>query len=391
MKKQLTLLTVLFISIVAFALSGCASQAQASPVVQVTPDSSMVNRVVAEGRLEPVRGLDLAFASSGRVAEVLVEEGQSVEAGQVLARLEGAQNYQAQAAAAQLEQLAAEQDLQHLREKAFLKLASAAAEIEAARKAYDAVVSSWTGGNAKYPTTFDAALKEYIDAEKAVRDAQTKVDSQRDQPEDAPARTQAEKRLSDELERRSSAYQTLLANYEQPREGTNTENRTPLVQAVARLEAAMLDLNKLKGQADPEQEALLQARIEAASAAQAAAQQNLSTLELKAPFAGQLFNWDLEAGEFVIPGQVTGALADTSSWVVETTDLSENDVVLLQVGSPVKVTVNALPGETFSGVVESINGKGEKIQGDMTYQVRIRMDQNSPRWYWNLVVKVTAE
>jgi hypothetical protein len=55
------------------------------------------------------------------------------------------------------------------------------------------------------------------------------------------------------------------------------------------------------------------------------------------------------------------------------------------------VTVNALPGEPYSGVVESIQGKGEKIQGDITYQVRIRLDQSDPRWYWNMVAKITSK
>jgi multidrug resistance efflux pump len=358
---------------------------------QPTVVSTKTDHVVAEGRLVPVMSIDLSFAASGHVDEVLVSQGETVEEGQVLARLEGAENYRSQAAAARLELIQVKQDLLHLDENAFLRLADASAEVEAARKAYDAVVSIWTGGNAKYTTTFDAALKDYIDAEKDVRDAQTKANTMRDQPEDAPARIQAEKRLADEVSRRADAYQAMIENYEKPREGANTENRTPLVQAVARLESALLQLDKLQGKADPEQKALLEARLEAAETALAAAEHNLRMLELCAPFAGSLVRWDLKSGQFITPGQVVGALADVSSWMVETTDLSENDVVMLQVGSPVMVSVNALPDENYTGVVESIQGKGEKIQGDMTYKVRIQMDQTSPRWYWNMIVKVNAE
>ena len=45
--------------------------------------------VRATGRVEPVQRSQLSFDSAGIVQEVLVEEGQFVQAGQVLARLDG--------------------------------------------------------------------------------------------------------------------------------------------------------------------------------------------------------------------------------------------------------------------------------------------------------------
>ncbi len=389
MKTRLFVLVGL-LSLVALLLTGCAGLAKASPSVPSTPAASSSDAVIAEGRLKPARTLDLSFAASGRVEEILAEEGQAVEAGQVLARLEGIETYLAQETAAKLEVLQTGQDLLHLQEDAFLRLSEASAEIEAARVAYDAVVTGWTGGGDKYPSKFDAALEDYIEAERDVRDAQTRVDDERDQPVDAPGRVQAEKHLADEQSRRAKAYQDLMSGYEDPREGKNNDNRTPLVKAIARLESAQLRLAKLEGKADPEKEALLKARLEAAQAAQAAAQQNIRMLELRAPWAGSLANWDLKVGESVLPGELVGALADASYWIVETTDLAENDVVMLKAGDRLAVTVNALPGEKFSGVVEAIQGKGEKIQGDMTYRVRIHMDQNDPRWYWNMIVKITS-
>jgi len=94
-------------------------------------------------------------------------------------------------------------------------------------------------------------------------------------------------------------------------------------------------------------------------------------------------------GQGVAAGQTVGGLANTGGWRVETTDLTENSVVAVKRGDQVSITVDSLPGETFTGTVESIRGRGEKYQGDMTYRVRIRMHQNDPRWYWNMTVKVT--
>jgi hypothetical protein len=39
-------------------------------------------------------------------------------------------------------------------------------------------------------------------------------------------------------------------------------------------------------------------------------------------------------------------------------------------------------------VIETIQGKGVKSQGDMTYEVRIKMKEADVRWYWNMEVKV---
>jgi multidrug resistance efflux pump len=391
MKTRLFVRIVL-LNLAVVLLSGCAGQAQAQvvPTPAFTASQPVPDQATAEGRLKPAKTVDLSFAASGRVVEVLAAEGQAVTEGQLLARLEGAEIFTAQEAAAKLESLQAEQDLLHLQEDAFLELSKTSEELEEARKAYDAVVSQWNGGGDKYPSKFDAALEDYIEAEKDVRDAQVKIDAERDQPVDAPARVQAEKRLNDEKARRADAYRALVAGYEDPQEGKLSDNRTPLVRAIARLEAAQLRLSKLQGKADPEKETLLKARQESAEAVQAAAQENIRMLELRAPWAGRLESWDLKVGEAVLPGQAAGALAAKSSWYIETTDLAENDVVMLNVGDRMSVTVNALPGEQYTGIIEFIQGKGEKIQGDMTYQVRIRMEQNDPRWYWNMIVKVTS-
>jgi multidrug efflux pump subunit AcrA (membrane-fusion protein) len=47
--------------------------------------------VVAEGRIEPVRFAELALNTNGLVSEVLHKEGDTVRAGDVIARLENSQ------------------------------------------------------------------------------------------------------------------------------------------------------------------------------------------------------------------------------------------------------------------------------------------------------------
>jgi multidrug resistance efflux pump len=61
----------------------------ATPAVRAEPAIARPSMLVAPGRIEPVHDpVLLAFEAQGRIAEILVDEGDAVRAGQVLARLD---------------------------------------------------------------------------------------------------------------------------------------------------------------------------------------------------------------------------------------------------------------------------------------------------------------
>ncbi|MCL4263686.1 MAG: HlyD family efflux transporter periplasmic adaptor subunit [Anaerolineae bacterium] len=69
-----------------------AQDAAATPVANAATDESPVNNfVAAEGQIVPQRQVDLSFQSGGRVAEILVQEGEAVQTGDALLRLESEQ------------------------------------------------------------------------------------------------------------------------------------------------------------------------------------------------------------------------------------------------------------------------------------------------------------
>lgn len=103
----------------------------ASLAQQVFTDSAQVT-----GRLQPARRAEIAAATMGRVVEVLVERGQAIEAGTVIARLDTALARQQRAAAVAQRELAQRQLDQVERELARvdeLLAAGVAAEAEAER------------------------------------------------------------------------------------------------------------------------------------------------------------------------------------------------------------------------------------------------------------------
>lgn len=114
--------SLIVLAAAALALTACSSEdAQATPA----PVVAQANVLIAEGRLMPFNVLDHAFSLPGQVAEVMVQDGDVVEAGQVLARLTDSPEAALALARAEQETLAAQQALEALKTQANLNLAQA--------------------------------------------------------------------------------------------------------------------------------------------------------------------------------------------------------------------------------------------------------------------------
>ena len=84
-------------------------------------------------------------------------------------------------------------------------------------------------------------------------------------------------------------------------------------------------------------------------------------------------------------------VADFDGWLVETTDLSEQDVVALVAGFPAEVRLDAFPGETLNGTVIKISPVATVVAGDVRYVVTIRLDDPGDlplRWGMTTVVDI---
>ena len=100
---------------------------------------------------------------------------------------------------------------------------------------------------------------------------------------------------------------------------------------------------------------------------------------------------DVKAGEFVAAGAPVLRLADTANWQVETTDLTELNIVNTLEGDAVSVTFDAIPGLELAGKVARIKGYGENKQGDIVYTLVIALDRQDARLRWNMTAKVSIE
>ena len=158
--------------------------------------------------------------------------------------------------------------------------------------------------------------------------------------------------------------------------------------AQAAVDQANASLDKLRAGASKSDLAVAAAEVQSAQAELKLAQVVLSETELRAPFAGTIAALDVKVGEYAQVGQPVVQLADLSAWQIETTDLTEQNIVRVHEGSQATVTFDAIPDLELRGTVSRIRALGENKQGDITYVATITLDQQDPRLRWNMTASV---
>ncbi len=166
-----------------------------------------------------------------------------------------------------------------------------------------------------------------------------------------------------------------------------------LIVAEANLAESIRNWEKIKDSPDADDVEMAEGRITQAEAqianaeaAYEAAQAALDDGELRAPWSGTIANLDLMVGEHVSPGVLVLTLADFTSWIVETDNLTEIEVPDVAVGQSVLITPDALPDLEIAGEVESIGGLYVEKRGDITYTVIIRIIELDERFRWGMTV-----
>ena len=343
--------------------------------------------VIVEGKLLPRDTAWLAFGQPGLVAEVLVEEGQQVSQGDVLARLKGREKVEAQLAAAELERLSAQQALDDLIEKVPLASSVASHELAAAEKtAIDARQTLDDLDTDDFQQELDDAKLAVKEAQDMLEDAQEEFDKYKELDEDSSTRTSAE----DTLDEAQKTYDDAVDERDLLVNQLDTE-RANLAHAEAAMEDARREANARQVGPDPDDLALAQSRLDNAIAQLRASNTALEDLELIAPFDGAVLEIEITLNERVIPNEPVLLLADRSTWYVETSDLTEIEVVYILPGNIATLTPDALPELELTGLVEKVSDTYTEKSGDVLYTVRIRLDETDHRLRWGMTMQVNLQ
>ncbi|MBW6474048.1 MAG: efflux RND transporter periplasmic adaptor subunit [Anaerolineaceae bacterium] len=311
--KKLSVIFVL-LSAVALVLAGCSPKTEEPVVANTTPQP---NYLITEGRLMPANYLDISFSVPGQVIEVLVKEGDTVEAGQVIAKL----------------------DVPY---EAMVAFSQSQLEVQNAKIAVDEI---------KKNAAFNLAQLK-LD----VFTAQTLLDEAQDEFD------------ADESE----------------------ENQLKLDLALKTLELAQEKLVTLeKGNGiDPARLQAAETRVTTAMTAMLTAQNVIDQHELKSTVTGTVAKINFQPGDRINAGVSMMTLADFGNWEIKTDNLTEINVVNVQVGQKVEVILDALPEQTFSGQVSHIDMVYEEKRGDTTYTATIALDQMDPQMRWGMTAAV---
>jgi RND family efflux transporter MFP subunit len=396
LRKRLFWIIVLALVLVAsgsgyFYYNNVYLQAQA-PAAEETLDTytaargDLVITASGSGTLIPARELALGFQSSGVLAEVLVKVGDQVEAGQLLAHLDGT-DAQDQVTQAEISLRQAELDLAALSEDvdaadlaaAQASLSSAKANLtaltapatdqemlaaqESSKSAKEALADLLDGPD---EDTVDSAKADLTLAEMSLRIAQTAYDKVADQPNVAATQEAMD------LWEATTNYEKAQATYDEAVQGATDDEisdaRAQVAQAQAALDAlleapdadevaaaeaqvtqAQAAVDALLAGASTQDLEMAQLNVDQARLNLESAQRALEETKLVAPFAGTVVAVEVQAGESV-GSDAFITLADMQNPQIEFW-VEESDLSSVSPGNHVSIVFEALPDYTFSGKI----------------------------------------
>lgn len=371
-------------------LAGCdALPFGQSSTTEPTPIPVVVESdiIITDGKIIPASDAWLSFEQSGLISELLVAEGDVVSKGQVLARVAVPEQLYATVTAAELELLSANQARDVLFDSVDLTLAQLQQNtVLTERSLLEAQQRLADLDTTDYSDDLDQAWETVQDDKDALDDAQDELDRVQELSEDNPTRQRAE----DDLEEAQKTYDDSLREYERL--------KNDLEQAQKDVDFEQAKLTDLQRQAesladgpDPDDLSLADSRIATAEAQLSAAQAALTKNEVMAPFDGTVVTLRIHQGETISAFQPAVHIVDFSQWYVETTDLSEIDIVKIDPSQAVLVIPDALPDLELKGQVEQTFDTYQERAGDIVYTVKIRLDETDPDLRWGMTVAVEFE
>jgi len=326
----------------------------------VVERGTMLVAVSASGSIEPQARVSLAFEVPGRVAEVPVEVGDTVEAGDVLARLDTT-DLEFAVQQAEINLRAAQLRLERLQEP------PDEADVEAARAAVSDAAAAYEVAKMNLTLTeHSVSVGDEVRAARFARD-------------EAFRRYQNLRARFDEhdsiVEAAHDAYLDALGRYNRAVESAElqlTNARNEVTRAYHALQQAQDNLDKLlEGASEADIEAA-QLDVDAAELNLEKARNDLEKATLRAPFDGVVAAVGITAGEMASTGLPAITLLDTSGFRI-TVSADEMDVARLAEGQTAQVTLDALPDVVITGTVESIAPAATFEGGVVYYDVIIRL------------------
>jgi HlyD family secretion protein len=319
-----------FVAAAMLVVTGCGGQKKAPagpPPLAVdvgkVARQDIATTLVLDGQIAPLQESTLSTPESGTITSVLVNEGDRVHAGQLLAELDASQ-LRAQLAAneATVQQSQA-------------KLNGSAVQAPISSQQYTSALSQ---------------------AQQGVQQAQNRVQTAQAALRNAQLIYQSDESLAGQGYVAQTALVQARANYVSAQQEVNNAR-----QALPAAQAALATARTNTGQRQIDQ-----ATIQANRAALAEAQANV---KLYAPFEGVVTQRLLDPGAFAGPNQAIVRVSQLSTVYVNA-NVPDEDLTYVHPGTPATFTSASVPGKTFTGTIYDVNAT--PTTGTLSYRARLR-------------------
>ena len=379
MKKFIPLMLMMIILI---SVTACGTAKSTESPTAVSP---VANDLIASGNIFPNQYLYLAFLVRARVDTIPVKVGQEVKQGDVLMTLGDKTQAESALATANALLTSAQQDYDTLIRTADFVQAQAWQSWLNAQKTRQAAERAWERLDLNaISDNIDSANQTVADRLADLNTAQDEVDKNKDLPSDNFTRINAENQLTTAR----NNYNEAVRRVEELTASRDSVRAQLDLALAAEKEALRTYQNTLNG-ADVDKLTLAKASLDAANAGVTAALAALDNYTLTAPFDGTIVEINLKQNEMAGPEKYAVLIADFSSWYVDSSDLSELDVVNVKVGQEVTLKADALPDVTMKGIVESISDDPKSQLNDVLYTAHILVQNPDPRIKWGMTVEIT--
>ena len=398
--------------------------------VATAEEKTVVRSFEAVGSVESPLSVDVTPKVSGRITFLQVQEGDRVQAGQVLAQIDPAEidaqvrqkeatvaQAQARLAEAQVTQgsqnVTVETDI--LKQKSVL--GSAQAQARLAKADYDQQIAVALASVADADARLESATANVAATEATIKTAEANLANGRvqfERQETLYKQGATSKEVRDNAETTVKVQEATLGEAQQRRDAAVSARNSVVAQKRAaekqvNLARSKATLDLLAARSNTKQQAAALAATQASRSRTPAFRQNLQALQaavnatqadlrvtqaqrgdtvLRSPIAGVVSRREVDPGALATPTQpVVRVQAIQTVWV--TIGVPEETNRRLRTGQMAQVSFDALPEVPFTGRIVQINPAADPQSRQFT--VRIRLDNRQNRLRPGMFARVTLE
>jgi len=330
-------------------------------------------RIASSGEVEAIKNVNLSPKTAGILEKLYVEQGDRIEQGQELARMESEQ-LQAQLLRAQAE---LKQTQARLAQAQAGNRTEEINQAEARLTQAQARLNEALAGN---PKEIEQAKAQVEIARSQLNLAQGRVKRNRSLSEQGAISQDQFDQVTTEAR---NAQATLTEAQQRLEQIQNTKNSdSPVIEQLqASVQEAAFALQQLRNGTRREEITQQQAAVEAAQAQVRIVQVQLEETVIKAPFSGIVSQEYTVEGAFVTPTtEASAAQTGNSSAIFEISqglkvvaDVTEVDVGQIKLGQSVEIIADAFPEQVFQGNVKRIPSAAVEDSGVTFFKVEVAL------------------